>query len=96
MSFKYKFLPISRGILRYKNAFIKGTYIIWYQISTYVLHPIAIPVQALKGSRRMRIPYFKTISMKAVRMSALRNSQHYPPGNPCYSFLLEDESTLGP
>ena len=37
------------------------------------------PGQALRGSRRLRLPYFKTISTR--RLSALRTGRLYPPGN---------------
>jgi len=43
--------------------------------------PLAIPPQAWtdpKGSRRLRLPDFKTQHMKVVRLSALRTGRLYP------------------
>jgi len=60
----------------------------------------AVPLQTLtgpEGSRRLRLPDFKTISnMKVVRLSALFTSCLYPRKYSWYSFLLEAESTPGP
>ena len=42
------------------------------------------PLQAWtgpEGSRRLKLPNFKTWHMKVVRLSALRTSRLYPPGN---------------
>jgi hypothetical protein len=45
----------------------------------------AIPVQpwtGREGSRRLRLPDFKTYRyMQVVRLSALRTGRLYPPGN---------------
>jgi hypothetical protein len=60
----------------------------------------AIPLQALtgpKGSRRLRLPHFKTIvTRRWQRLSALRTGRLYPPRKySWHSFLFEAESTPG-
>jgi len=59
----------------------------------------AIPLQALtgpEGSRRLRLPYFKTIGTWMVGLSALRNGRLYPPGNIPGTRFLGAESSQGP
>jgi hypothetical protein len=63
--------------------------------STCLCKGRAIPLQALtgpEGSRRLRLPDFKTIG--TWRLSALHTS--HPRKYSWYSFLLEAESTPGP
>jgi len=51
--------------------------------ATAVIKGKAIPLQAWaghEGSRRWRIPDFKSRHMKAVRLSALCTGRLYPPG----------------
>jgi hypothetical protein len=60
----------------------------------------AIPIQAWtgpEGSRRLRLPDFKTIgTCKVVSFSGLHTGRLYPMKYSWYSFLFEFESTPGP
>ena len=73
----------------------------WYDglLKTRVKNKV-MPVQASRGSegsRRFRLPDFKTNRpMKVVRLSAVRTGLLYPPKYYWYSFLLEAESKPGP
>jgi len=69
-------------------------------IATAVTEGKAIPLEPWtgpEGSRRWRLPDFKSWHMKAVKLSALHTGRLYPPRKySWYSFLLEAESYPGP
>ena len=69
----------------------------------YLLHTLvkgkAVPLEARRGpegSRKLRFQDFVTTTQDGGRFSALRTGRLYPRKCPCYSFLLEGESTSDP
>jgi len=57
----------------------------------------AVPLQSRRcpeGSRKLRLPDFMTTAQDGRKVVSLTHRPPLPPGNaPCYSFLLEAEST---